>query len=310
MDGQTVYVFSWQISQIPLRPSRLGIRSLSAEECEHLFRMSLYTIGSIIGSLEEKVGALARSRAPVMIISESGTGKEQIARALYLRGPLIREPFISVDCSVMDERSWSFLLSHTGSPLNSRDITVFFHHMEDIPAHICQELVSVVQDTGIARRIRLLFSCDVPPTGILPEHVRLLTERLSCTILQLPPLRSRADEIPSLAARDLRRLGMESGKELLGLEPHAQELLQTYDWPGNYAQFRRVLNELSAITAIGYVSTDAVAGVLAHERARNHPIAAPLAELQLRGRTLAELEEQIIRHVFAENNGNQTATAR
>ena len=73
--GETAFLFTWQATHIPLRSGRQGIRSLDAVECEHLFGMSFYTVGSIMGPLGEKINALAAAKQPVMIYGEPGTGK-------------------------------------------------------------------------------------------------------------------------------------------------------------------------------------------------------------------------------------------
>ena len=215
--GETAFLFSWQATQIPLRSGRLGIRFLDAVECEHLFGMSFYTVASIMGPLGEKVNALAASRQPVMIYGEPGTGKEQIARALYLRGRLTANPYVVVDCAILDDKSWTFLLSHYGSPLNSNDITVFFQHIDRIPDNCRLELQSVIQDTGLLRHKRFLFSCDCPTNAPMPDRIRELAEKLSCAMLYIPPLRTRGDELPAMANQYLKHLSAEAGKELAGL---------------------------------------------------------------------------------------------
>lgn len=65
-----------------------------------------------------------------MIYGEDGTGKEQIARAIYLRGPLSRNPFIVLNCTQMDDKAWQHILSHSASPINSRNVTIYFRHID------------------------------------------------------------------------------------------------------------------------------------------------------------------------------------
>ena len=77
-----------------------------------------------MGVLEEQVNAIAPTRQPVMILGEVGTGKEQIARALYLRSPLVNSPLAVVDCSLMTDKNWEYLFNHYASPLNEGGCTV------------------------------------------------------------------------------------------------------------------------------------------------------------------------------------------
>ena len=69
--------------------------------------------------------------------------------------------------------------------------------------------------------------------------------RLGCLALNLPPLRSRSDEIPSLASLYLSSMKLELGKQISGFEPRALEMLRQYDWPNNYTQFKYLLETLA-----------------------------------------------------------------
>ena len=134
--------------------------------------------------------------------------------------------------------------------------------------------------------------------------------RLGCTKLELPNLRSRADEIPSLASLCLGSLNLELGKQISGFEPRAMELLRQFDWPYNYTQFRQVLQSLAAMTSSAYISGWAVAELLDQERgaARREPPA--FSEHPPEQRTLEEIIRAAIRRTLDECGGNQTAAAK
>ena len=65
-----------------------------------------------------------------MIRGEEGTGKEQIARFLYLHSPLVNRPFVVINCELMTDKSWDFLLEHYNSPLNATGNTIYFQNFE------------------------------------------------------------------------------------------------------------------------------------------------------------------------------------
>src|SRR5699024_12544045 len=95
------------------------------------------------------------------------------------------------------------------------------------------------------------------------------------------PLRSRRDELPSLASLYLSSLNAELGKQIIGFDPRASEQLLQYDWPNNYTQFKQVLQELVTLTDSAYIRGSAVAEVLARERSTYHSeaaVSAPAAE--------------------------------
>lgn len=311
VEGERLLCFHCHPTQIPLRAGRLGIRTLGKEECDHLFMNSFYSISGAMGELEGRLTPIAASRQAVMIFGEPGTGKEQIARAIYLRGPLVNSPLVVVDCTLMDDKNWDYLLGHHASPLNDSGSTIYFQHLEDLPATRQSELLSLIQETGMTKRVRLIFSCNCLEGAPVPEVGRMFVSRLGCLALRLPTLRSRSDEIPSLASLYLGSLNLELDKQISGFDPHAVELLRQYDWPHNYTQFKQVLHELATLATSSYIRSSAVAELLAKQRAITRGTsAAPQSGVAIEGRTLEEITREVIEQSVAAHGGNQTAAAR
>ena len=138
----------------------------------------------------------------------------------------------------------------------------------------------MISETDISRRLRLLFSCIHNQNEPLSETVLLVTTRPGCLTLTLPTLRSRADEIPSLSSLYLSNLNMELGKQIIGFDPGATELLLQYDWPNNYTQFKQVLQELATLTDSSYIRRSTVIEILTRER-RTHRKSQPSRQLHL-----------------------------
>lgn len=307
MAGERYYLFRCLSAQIPLRSNKSGLRFFNKSECEHLFMNSFYSISGAMGELESILPSIAAVRQPVMILGEPGTGKEQIARFLYLRSPLCNRIFVVADCALMNDRSWEFLLNHYNSPLNDADNTVYFQNFESIPDQRRLELLSVILETGLPKRERLIFSCACPD-GVSLEVARLFSTKLGCMVLRLPSLRSRTDEIPSLASLYLASLNMELGKQISGFDPRAMELLTRYEWPNNYTQFKGVLYELAALTTSSYIRSNVVAELLTRERRLNR--SGPSSHDDAKEQTLDEIIKNAIWQAVSANNGNQTAAAR
>lgn len=308
-DGETCTLFRYAETQIPLHAHKAGLRYFDQSECEHLFRSSFYSLSGAMGELESTVRAMAATRQPVMIAGETGTGKEQIARALYLQSSLRSRPFAVVNCRLVNDKVWAFLMNHYNSPLGSTGYTVYFQNFEALDPERGAELGALIRDTGLLRRVRLLFSCRSDEDAPLPNLGQEFVNRLGCLTLHLPSLRTRSDEIPSLASLYLDSLNMELGKQISGFDPHAIEQLQQYDWPGNYTQFKQVLYELATLANSAYIRSSAVAEVLSRQRAllRTAPV-VPVSDAP--ARTLDVILRDAIQQALAANGGNQTAAAR
>lgn len=309
MDTRQRFLFYCVPSRIPLHANRAGLRSLNKGECEYLFTNSFYSLSGAMGTLDNEIRALAQMKQPVIICGEPGTGKEQIARYLYLNSSLVNHPMVVVNCAMMNDRSWDFLLDHYNSPLNANGNTVYFQNFESIPAARAEELLAVIEETGLARRVRLIFSCAVQEGAAVPTVMRTFGERLGGMTLTLPSLRSRSDEIPSLASLYLNNLNLELGKQLSGFEPRALEMLRQYPWPNNYTQFKNLLRNLASVTTGTYVQSTTVAELLAKERSIRAAAPAPAATPGT-DRTLEQIIQEAVQQTVAAHGGNRAAAAR
>ena len=309
VDEARRYLFYCIPSRIPLHTNWAGRRSMNRGECEYLFTNSFYSLSGALGALGTEIESLSSVRQPIMISGEPGTGKEQIARHLYLHSSLVNKPLVVVNCALMNEKSWDFLLNHYSSPLNATDNTVYFQNLESIADARVPELLAAIKETGLARRVRLIFSCACREEGIVPDVLRKFTERLGCLSLSLPPLRSRQDEIPSLASLYLSSLNLELGKQISGLEPRAIEMLRQYSWPTNYTQFKNILRTLASTTSGAYVTAAQVAELLGRERTLRRPAEPTHAEVRS-DRTLDEIVTEVVQQAVAAHNGNRAAAAR
>lgn len=309
VDEARRYLFYCIPSRIPLHTNWAGLRSMNRGECEYLFTNSFYSLSGALGALGAEIESLSSVRQPIMISGEPGTGKEQIARHLYLHSSLVNKPLVVVNCALMNEKSWDFLLNHYSSPLNATDNTVYFQNLESIADDRVPELLAAIKETGLARRVRLIFSRACREEGIVPDVLRKFTERLGCLSLSLPPLRSRQDEIPSLASLYLSSLNLELGKQISGLEPRAIEMLRQYSWPTNYTQFKNILRTLASTTSGAYVTAAQVAELLGRERTLRRPAEPTHAEVRS-DRTLDEIVTEVVQQAVAAHNGNRAAAAR
>lgn len=312
MNSNALCLFYCVPSRIPLNTNlQKGLRSMNKSECEYTVQNSFYSISGAMGTLSDEINSYSRSKMPLMLIGENGTGKEQIAKYIYLKGAMTNRPFVIINCKLLNEKSYDFLLGSDNSPLNELNITIYFQNFEFFPSERLHDLTSSISDTGLTRRMRLIFSCNTTGVENLSEDMTKFMRRLGCVTLLLPTLRSRADEIPSLASMYLSNLKLESGKQLSGFEPKALEMLRKYQWADNYTQFKKVLEILSDRTMSGYIRSADVAEVLAKEAILLNPKYKSLkSEPQESSLTLNEIITNAVLHAVEANNGNRTKAAQ
>lgn len=310
MDTERYSLYYCVPSRIPLHSQwGKGIRSMNKGECEYLFMNSFYSISGAMGRLDTEIRTLATVRQPVIIRGETGTGKEQIARFLYLNSPLANKPFMLVNCELMNDKGWDFLLNHDNSPLNTIGNTIYFQNFESLPEARAPELLAAIKETGLARRMRLIFSYVCHDGEPVPDLMREFSAKLGGLTLNLPSLRSRSDEISSLASLYINSLKLELGKQISGFEPRAIEMLRQYEWPNNYTQFKHILQTLATQTTSTYIRSSAVADLLAKERSPRRNIIPSFTPVDPNS-TLEEIIGEVVQQAVVANNGNRAAAAR
>ena len=305
-----LYLFRDEPARISLRSAQPGIRFYDAAECEQLLSGSFFTLSGSMGTLESRLTAFSDALHPLVILGEEGTGREQVARALYLRSSLRNHPLVVVDGARLNDRSWNYLVENHASPLGTTRTAIFFHHLEELSSQRQQALLSLIEEAGLARRLWLLFACEVRDGKVIDAFAEKLMSRLLPLTVELPSLRSRRDEIPALASVYLSNLDMELGKQVSGFEPGVLEMLTRFDWPGNYAQFKHVLHELCVLTDGHYISGTDTAEILAREHGMFRGVPEGPGVFASSGMTLEEITRKVIENTLTENKGNQSLTAR
>ena len=296
----------------PLSPSQVGIRFSTRPEAESAFYNSIFSFAGAIGDLQDEITKINQSTAPVMVSGEDGTGKESMVSALYLRSALQNNPLVSINCSLLNDKSWAFLLEHPNPPLADEACTLYSANIDVLSPERSRQLLAVLSEMDVCRRNRVIFSCVSQPGEYISSIGSLFMDKLCCLSLYLPPLRQISERIPTLVNLSLSHLNADLPRRIMGAEPEAMALLQSFQWPHNYTQFRRVIGDL-AVTAPGsLITADNVRQILRKERhvgafvphAENSAVPLDL------NRTLDEINQDVALRVVEETGGNQTAAAK
>lgn len=311
--GSFTYIaFFFDARKTPLSPNQVGIRFSTRPEAENAFYSSIFSFAGTISDYQQDIEHISQSTAPVMVTGEDGTGKESIVSVLYMRGPLRNAPLVSINCSLLNDKSWAFLLEHHNSPLADQGNTLYFASIDALSQERRQQLLAVLSEMDVCRRNRVIFSCVCQSGEYTSDVGSLFMDKLCCLSLYLPPLRQMAERIPTLVNLSLSHLNADLPRQIVGADPEAIALLQSFQWPHNYTQFRRVIGEL-AVTATGsLITAENVRQALRKERhvgAFSPGAENAAAPLNL-NRTLDEISQDVARRVVEESGGNQTAAAK
>lgn len=304
---QTFVVYYVNTRKVPLSLIKNGIRYIDKNLALEQFYSSFYGLTNPSGIYDQVLDQMNQTGAPAMIIGEDGTGKEEMAFFLYSQGRFQNKPMAIIDCSRLTEKSWTFLTEHTNSPFSDTYTTIYIRGLDFLSDRQFQELFSIIRDLNLHKQNYMIFSCTIKEGETMPERCQLFMNHFSCQPFLLPPLRTNLKEIPDLANLYISNLNMQLAREIAGLEPEAILLLQEYSWPGNYNQFKRIMNELFTLTDSSYIKASAVSRLLMKERPATP---APFDNRFDLNHTLEEINMNIVRYVLAEEGGNHSQTAK
>lgn len=197
---------------------------------------------SFTGNMAKELNQYAGNKEPIVFVGEVGTGKDNGAKLLYEQGMFRNRPLITIDGEKLKERQWKFLVFHEDSPLYHIGATIYFKNINSFQIERYDTLVHILADGEIQNRNKLIFSIVLDGKEETNQKIKMFTNVLSFPVLYFPALRERAEKIPILAGLYINEMNTVMGKQVIGFEPAAMDLLKGYNWPYNLGQFKRVLN--------------------------------------------------------------------
>lgn len=300
---------AFRIHQHAARSSmeKYGIRSLNKEEVRDSFFHSFY--GMTNPGAVQQYTRYFQCTQPLMIVGETGTGKIQMAHMIYSNGPYQNAPLFVVDCALLQQKGWNFLLNHKDSPLCEMGVTVHFQNMKDLSVQMFDQLFRLLEAIHYRRRNHLIFTANLAEGPEAVTRIQKLMNWFGCAMIQLPVLRDHQDSIPQLASLYINMLNINNACEVVGIEPEGMEQLQNYSWPDNYDQFKRVLHELVLSAHGPYITGEVVRTQLAKERLLYPPANIFTMANIFEGKTLEEIDMIALQYVLAHEKNNRSTTA-
>ena len=274
---------------------------------------------SILKSVLEEVNLVAPTDATVLILGETGTGKELIARAIHERSNRASRPFIRVNCAAIPPSLIaSELFGHergafTGALQRrlgrfeaANGGTIFLDEIGELPMETQVALLRVLQEREFERvgssvpisvdvRIIAATNRDLKAAVAAGTFRPDMFYRLNVFPIHVPALRERLDDIPALVEHFVERFARKSGKTFNVIRMNTMEALQAHDWPGNIRELQNVIERAVILCEGDIFSVDAA--WLKRESRVQSGAAAPLAA------TLAAREREMIEAALAESEG-------
>ncbi|TLM69021.1 MAG: sigma-54-dependent Fis family transcriptional regulator [Deltaproteobacteria bacterium] len=282
---------------------------------------------AVMTGLLDTLRKAAATSVPVLVLGETGTGKELVARALHAESPRRDRPFLAVNCSAIPAGLLeSELFGHVRGAFTGADRdrtglfgaaeggTLLLDEIGDLPLELQPKLLRVLQEGEVRRvgdsraqpvdvRVVAATAVDLRQAVAQGRFREDLFYRLAVVTLELPPLRRRPEDLLPLVEALLPRLAARFGRPVPTLTAAALQALERHPWPGNVRELVNVLEKTLVLCREETVDAgDILIG------------ATPLTnsdpgELSLKKAT-EELERDYIRRALAATGGNRTQAAR
>ncbi len=226
-----------------------------------------YSLNSMVGegttflSVRNKAARVAKNQHHILIQGEAGTGKQRMAHGIHQASPRAAGPLITLRCGdatpeLLEQELFGVMLnpevSHQGRLELASGGTLFLDEIEKMPKNIAMELAQALKE-GKSHRIgetverpinvRIIAACDSDLKRLTERGLfaRELYEIVSKSVVRVPALRSRREDIPKLADHIIRELAEQHQMEPKRILPETEKVLREYDWPGNIKQLQSVL---------------------------------------------------------------------
>jgi two-component system response regulator PilR (NtrC family) len=280
------------------------------------------------------IETIAQTQSTVLVMGETGTGKELAARAIHHLSPRRHSAFVSVNCgafteTLLESELFGFMKgAFTGAVSNKKGIfeaasegTIFLDEIGEMSPSMQVKLLRVLQERSVRR---------VGGTEEIPVDVRVIAAtnrnledeveqgrfredlfyRVSVIPLELPPLRDRSEDIPELVEHFLTKFSTDSGRPHLKVAPESMRYLEAYRWPGNVRELENAIEKAFALEPTDTIQPERLPQKIIDYSPIEVAASVRLPDTGLDLSThLAELEKSYLIEALRRTSGSQTKSA-
>jgi transcriptional regulator with PAS, ATPase and Fis domain len=284
-----------------------------------------------IASLYAQMAPLVQGDLPVLVLGETGVGKECVARILHLSSARQAGPFVAINCAAIPadlleselfgigkgvatgvaERTGRFQLAEGG--------TLFLDEIGEMPPPLQTKLLRALQQkevqpvggapTAVDIRVVAATNSDLQRRMEDGAFRRDLYYRVAGCALRVPPLRERREDLPGLVEAFVRTFGREAGKRVRGITVRTLRAIQEYDWPGNVRELEHEVRRLVSLCPEGQPLESGMLSPHILAPPATAPAQEPSLGLSLEAH-VERLERRLIREALERSGGNRSEAAR
>lgn len=301
-----------------------------------------YSFDDIIGACPEMrkvfetINQVAASGVDVLVVGDTGTGKELVARSIHGRSRRADKPFVPVDCGAIPENLLEAeFFGHekgafTGADNRSIGLlefanggTFFLDELGELPLLMQAKLLRTLQERRIRRvggrqeievdvRIVAATGRDLDAMVAQGKFRKDLYYRINVVRIDLPPLSARGDDLGLLAEYFAVKYSREMQRPLAGITPEAYQVLSHYRWPGNVRELQNVIRRAIALSSGTMIGLDDLPDAIVVSSGADRMAAgdSPGGYFELRDQHLAKFERQYLSELLRRHDGDVKSAAQ
>lgn len=263
---------------------------------------TMITFDSIIGpsvitrNLVDEAKAIAANDSNILLLGESGTGKDIFAQAIHNESLRRNGPFIPINCGAIQKElimselfgyeEGAFTGARRGGTVGKLEYanggTIFLDEIGEMPLELQPTLLRAIEQRMITRvggkkfipvDVRIIAATNRDLEGEVEKGTfrQDLFYRLNVFSLTLPSLKKRAEDIPALANSFVIKMDIKYGKNITGIDPEAMALMTIYPWPGNIRELQNCIERCVALAASSVITPDLLpSAILQYRPSENH----------------------------------------
>lgn len=303
------------------------------EQTEDLFAL-IKGKGPAIGKVIGWAKKVAATETPVLLIGESGVGKEQLAHIIHQSSSRSEHPFLTLNCGIVPAglleaelfgyQGGAFTGSETGEAgklEQAKDGTLFINEIEKLPLELQAKLYhSITQHTivrsggtqpiRIRTRIIIATTQDLAAKLVTQEFRADLYYALNVISIRIPPLRDRTEDIPAMVHMYLKQFSLHYQKPVPVLSPEVILALTNYAWPGNIQELKNVIERCVILSDEDSIQLEHLPTALQERQPSLATFEGDSAAVLLKAKVSDEEEITLIEEALAKTAGNKSAAAK
>lgn len=292
-------------------------------------------LGECMLSVISTAKKMARSESRIMILGETGTGKELFAQSIHNASSRAKEPFIAVNCSAIPDTLLESILFGTNKGAftgaenkaglfeEAKNGTLFLDELNSMNVVLQSKLLRALE-TNCIRRVggskeipinpRIISAMNIDPKEAI-ETEKLRSDfyyRLAVVALECPPLRNRKEDIISLSWNYINKYNKIMGRKISEISKEVIQIMENYDWPGNVRELSHCIEH--AMNMVDPADTSLLVqhlpAFLQENAPKNNILPIIVPKMNDYKQMMLQVEKDILTQALQKNNGNISQTAK